>query len=315
MRVIVAVDGSIEADRALDLAAGLGLPADTRFRVVSVIDQGPVEPDVAWQKYVVGSPHGPDTRYPHLMTALETARLNLETAGYTGVDSILLDGRPAKAIIDEARDYDADLIVVGHRGRGAIASTLLGSTSAEVVERAPCPVLIVREPHLRSVVLAVDGMDSSRQAVEVVARWPIFEHLPITVVSVADVRIPITVEVQPGLYEQIMQSYVESVDQARIENATFAQHAADQLTEAGRTATVDVREGAPAASIVEAAKAGGADLIVMGTRGHTGLVRIALGSTARSVMLHAPCSVLVVRGRPVDPATEVEPDLAVSRPS
>ena len=75
------------------------------------------------------------------------------------------------------------------------------------------------------------------------------------------------------------------------------------LTEAGRDVTIDVREGSPASTIVEAAVEHQVDLVVIGTRGHTGLARIALGGTARSVMLHAPCSVLIVRGR-VDAATE-----------
>jgi universal stress protein A len=63
--------------------------------------------------------------------------------------------------------------------------------------------------------------------------------------------------------------------------------------------TVDVREGSPTTTIVDAARDHGVDLVVMGTRGHTGLARIALGGTARSVVIHAPCSVLVVRGQRV----------------
>jgi nucleotide-binding universal stress UspA family protein len=299
MRILLAIDGSITSDRARDLVARLDLPVETEIRVVAVLDHGPTTVGIDWHADLPGSTHGPEGQRAHLMTALENAVLALERAGHAHVDFQLLRGDAAKAIIEEAGDFEADLVVVGHRGHGALKSMLLGSTSTAVVEHAPCPVLVVREPNLRNALLAEDGSESSRQATEAVARWPIFNHLPITVVSVADVGIPVTMEVQLGLYEQVLQSYIESADVARAQTREIATRAADRLNEAGREVTIDVREGSPAAAIVEAARAHGVDLVVMGTRAYTGLARIVLGGTARSVMLHAPCSVLVVRGQPV----------------
>jgi nucleotide-binding universal stress UspA family protein len=56
-----------------------------------------------------------------------------------------------------------------------------------------------------------------------------------------------------------------------------------------------VLDGAPAATIVATAEELGAELIVVGTHGHTGLARLALGSVAESVLRNATCSVLAVR--------------------
>ena len=296
MRVVLAVDGSIAADRARDFVARLALPADTIVRAVAVMDGGPALSGTSWSEDASESKHGTESHRQHLLQALDTTRSTLEAAGLSHVDSVLLLGEPAHSIIAEADEYHADLLVVGHRGRGALATTLLGSTSTALVEHAHCPVLVVREPHAGRVLLADDGSASSREAVEAVARWPIFEHLPITVVSVADVRIPISIEVQPGIYEQVVESYIESADTAREQTTSIAARTADKLAAAGRHARFEMHEGAPAAGIVEAATSLGVDLIVMGTRGHTGLARLALGGTARSVVLHAPCSVLVVRG-------------------
>jgi nucleotide-binding universal stress UspA family protein len=301
MRVIVAVDGSAGSRLGLDLIKDAGLPRDTGFRVVAVADGAPGGSAIAMQAYAVGSPYATDPRPTELLTSLEAAKSVLEGAGYVEVDSILLEGRAARAIVEEARAFGADLIVVGHRGRGALTSRLLGSTSAEVIEHAGCAVLVARSSHLGPIMVATDGSEASRTSAELLSGWPLFERFPVTVVSVADVRMPVAIEFQAGVYEQIMKSYLESVEAARTECASRAESAAGVLRAAGRATATEVLEGDPATAIVEAASAKKTDLIVVGTRGLTGLAQIALGSTARKVMLHALCSVLVVPVRPTGP--------------
>ena len=56
----------------------------------------------------------------------------------------VIEGGPAAVL--RAAAEDADLLVVGNQGRGNLASALLGSTSAEIADSAPCPVVIVRAP-------------------------------------------------------------------------------------------------------------------------------------------------------------------------
>ncbi len=70
-----------------------------------------------------------------------------EAMALTGVpreDALLLQGRPAEAILQAALGEKADLIVMGTRGLGAVGSLILGSQSQKVVAEAPCPVLLVR---------------------------------------------------------------------------------------------------------------------------------------------------------------------------
>jgi nucleotide-binding universal stress UspA family protein len=59
-----------------------------------------------------------------------------------------------------------------------------------------------------------------------------------------------------------------------------------------------LREGQPAKEVIAAAREWGADLILLGTHGRSGVVRAVLGSTAEAVLRHAPCPVVVVRGAP-----------------
>ena len=60
-------------------------------------------------------------------------------------DHIVREGEPASAIVTAAQDYGADLIVLGTSGRGRLAEFVLGSTTEDVIRRAPCPVMVVRE--------------------------------------------------------------------------------------------------------------------------------------------------------------------------
>jgi nucleotide-binding universal stress UspA family protein len=223
-------------------------------------------------------------------------------------------GRPADLIVDEARRFRADLIVMGSRGRGAIASALLGSVSAEVVDRAPCPVLVARGRTLTHIVLAEDGSAVSASGADVVTDTPALRALPVTVVSVVDAPFPSTVansDAGPSVGAAI-QAYYESLPALREATAKIADDRAFQLTAAGISATAEVREGDAAQQLIAAAVAKGADCIVIGSHGRTGISRLVLGSVARAVLFNAPCSVLIVRA-PARVKSEAQKALAEVR--
>lgn len=295
MRVLLAIDGSTSSDRARDLVAGIDWPEGTLIRVVAALEHAAELAGIPWMP--VPPPDESEIESSlvrRYQTALEAAERIFERPGL-GVEALLLRGRPASAIVDEARAFRADLIVVGNRGHGQFETMLLGSVSAEVVDHAPCPVLVARTPRLRTILLADDGSEGAKEAADLLAEWPIFQGLRVTVMSVSEVAVPWSAGMAPGLYDQVMESYQESVQEARRELAALVSATADRLSDAGLVTSVEVRDGDPAPSIVKAATEHGVDLIVMGTRGLTGLSRILLGSVARNVLIHAPCSVLIVR--------------------
>ena len=94
------------------------------------------------------------------------------------------------------------------------------------------------------------------------------------------------------------------LDRARREvkdrSSEIAERACGWLRERGLSAEPSVRDGEPGPAIVEEAKEWGADLIVIGSRGHTGLRRMLTGSVSQYVVDHAPCPVEVVHNKQED---------------
>ena len=304
MRVLVAFDGSAVATDALALVNAIAWPADSVLRVVSVIE--PMLLPHAGPLYQGGAvaPEVDEAITSYTHETLETAAERLRSSGRT-VDGAVLRGRAASAIIDDAHDFRPDLVVVGSRGHGAIASLLLGSVSSEVVDQAPCPVLVARRTDLTRVVFATDGSPAAEAAESILSNWPIFAELPIRVVSVADIVRPWTTGIAPTLYGQVLHAYAAEVRDAKIEHERIAADTASRLREAGRVADSEARAGDAAEEIIAVVEEQGADIAVLGSRGRTGVTRLLLGSVARNVASGSRASVLIVRDGP-DGSPEAE---------
>jgi nucleotide-binding universal stress UspA family protein len=133
-RIVVGIDGSPTAQRALHWALDLARENNARVEVVH-----------AWQPAVIGGPFTPVVADPKVWNeaaerTLDQAIAAVDTAGID-VARNLSCSSAAAAILDAA--HDADLVVVGSRGLGGFAGMLLGSVSHQVAHHAPCPVVVV----------------------------------------------------------------------------------------------------------------------------------------------------------------------------
>ncbi|HET8568638.1 MAG TPA: universal stress protein [Candidatus Limnocylindria bacterium] len=279
MRVVVAFDGSPSATIAVRLARSLAWPEATTIRVARVLPPPPL-----------GAGARPDVDR-RTVDALVSVVDGLRVRGVTPEACILTSAAPADAIVSEARRIGADLIVVGHRGHGAVATVVFGSTARDIAEHASCAVLVARREACGGIVLAEDGSAPAYEARRVLASWPIFRGVPLRVVSVTHVTRPLLAAVGAGARAAGDEREME----ARISYRRLASEAAEDLRVAGLAAVAEVRHGDPSAEILAVARERDADLIVMGTRGRGGLDRVLLGSVARSVLLGANASVMVVR--------------------
>jgi len=141
------------------------------------------------------------------------------------------------------------------------------------------------------ILLAIDGSEYSAEAAKAVAERPWPAGTAVRVLSAVEPVAPPAAELWYDAGGNLERARQEMTAQAEQLTAGVA----ETLRAGGLTAEPAVRHGEPRSVIVDEAREWGADLIVVGSHGYTGLTRWLLGSVAQSVVGHAPCSVEVVR--------------------
>ena len=214
------------------------------------------------------------------------------------VEHVVAEADP-RVVLDR---YDtADLIVIGPRGPGLLKRLHLGSTAEWLVSghRPLSPVLIARssEP-VRSVLVCTDGSPGAADAVHTLAAMPLVRGVGVTVLGID------TPQGEAG--DAVL-------DAARELRAAGSGEVRTLLVGAvPLTTPLDVRP-----TILGQVGRTEPDLVVLGTRGLSGLRRAVLGSTASAVVRHARCSVLVGRAddqarHADDPAPHASPQVSES---
>jgi nucleotide-binding universal stress UspA family protein len=208
----------------------------------------------------------------------------------------VIENYPATGIIDYAKEWGADLIIVGSHGHAGLGKFLLGSVARVVAHNAPCSVEIVRETPRDAagalkILLATDGSEFSNAAAHSIAARPWPAGTEVKVVSVLDEALPV---VDPWY---TAGEWLEAQRQEKTKNCQQAVDSAEKiLNQAGLKVTKLLLMGGARWMILNEANEWGANLIVLGSHGRRGVQRLLMGSVSEAVALHANCSVEITRG-------------------
>lgn len=290
MKVLVAVDSSGASQYVIAEAVSHPWPSGTTFCVQSVVDM--------WEW--IGSPELVEDAKREARTLVTAATSELSRSGHEVVSEIQA-GVAKKAIAEYAKEWGADLIMVGSHRSSAVSRFLLGSVAHAVLRAAACSVEIVR-PSPRGVpafsrgmkiLLGTDGSNCSEKATRAVANLPWPTETLVRVISVREPIVPaggMAMAFDPVLLDEVLERERRRAEDALRSARQILSSAGLKLCDSSETLFGDPRN-----ILLDEAKSSSADLVVVGSHGVHGLDRVLLGSVSEAVAMYAHCSVEVIR--------------------
>jgi nucleotide-binding universal stress UspA family protein len=289
MRVVLATDGSPEARAAGEWLGHFPLPASTRVLVVAVATLPPSPLDIPTVREFY------ETLREEARRAAEDSATPLALR-LERTETRVVEGDPREVLVRVAREWDADLLVVGARGLGVVKRFLLGSVSTAVLHHAPCSVLVARGTPgiLRKVLVAIDASAHSLVAARFMASLPLSPALGVRLLSVVEPpRFPVP---GAGMLAVTAREVLDGWTPTRKRELGETLRRLEPEFR-GKVASVDwsVEVGPPAQTIIDAASEPGVDLVVVGARGLGSVERLLIGSVSERVVHQVDRPVLVVR--------------------
>lgn len=328
MKILLAVDGSAQAEAATRFLSHFPLPRPIAIEVITVVNPPDVvvtaRSDMWYPQFLEHQEQIATTTLHRAMELLQQSSAVLNDSDALDDEAVTVTtkrtmGHIGNRIIERASEGGFDLIVVAAKGHSAFERVLLGSVSDYVATHAECSVLVVRwpvdvtagdvtagdasgrglsgesepGPRLKNIVVAVDEREISARMVDHLCRYPFTSEHRFRVVT-ASVKLEV-------FREDILASTMEEAARRRTDAKQIADAAAERLRHCdGQTCDLPVESESIEAEHVGDALVGyaehhAADLVVMGDSQRGMIARFLLGSTSRYVLRHVLCSVLIVR--------------------
>jgi nucleotide-binding universal stress UspA family protein len=294
-KIMVPLDGSELAERALAPAKVLARESQAELLLVRVLGRPPVFVPAEAGYGVLYA----DQSYAEALEQTRQYLAGLRTAlaaDGLGVRAEVLEGDVASEVVDSARRAQASLMIMSSHGYSGVKRWLLGSVAAKVLPAAPCPVWVVRTVGApRNLLLTLDGSPLAEQALApalAVARC--FG----TAVTLLRVVPELGASEFRGLEKLEAGMAPRFVEEAREAAADYLALIADRCGNEGLELKTVVRSGPAADTILEYAEQNAVDLVAMTTHGRTGLRRWLYGSVTQKVLDRLPCSLLVAHPAP-----------------
>lgn len=288
MKILIAFDGSRCAEAALQDLRRAGLPHSAEVLVMSVEEFEPLLPLPG--VLAVAPTSIAEVIATERLTQAEAAARRLKQDFPTWQVSAVAElGVPAVTLINKAKLWQADLIIVGSHGRSALGRFVLGSVSQKLVTEALCAVRVARGRSLDPAIpprllIGVDGSPGAEAAVRAVASRSWLAGTEVRLVAVID---------------EVIEEVIGYLNTTEHQGWSWLQEtletAEKTLLAAGLDVTPHLLKGEPKHVLLKEAEQWDADCIFVGARSLGRLERLRLGSVSSAVTARAHCSVEVVR--------------------
>jgi len=285
--ILAATDYSETAERAVALAGILALrfSADLHLLHVAVLVEDSYLDDGSRDQLEHLQAISEETRRELLEKSCRSHDVSVTPLLVRGID-------PDEVIVETASNLGSDLIVMGTHGRRGLSHLFLGSVAERVVRTSPAPVLTLRadavvEPDgITRILVPYDFSDAAADAIRHAAAWA----------DALDGEITLLHVVEPVVYPEFYSVDILP-DNLMMRLTTRSEEALDEAAAellGGRASSTLVEVGRAADTIVNLADPERFDLVVMATRGLSGLEHVLLGSVAESVLRRCRVPMLTV---------------------
>ncbi len=302
MKILVAIESSHFKHAGLEVLLSRVWPAGSHVRLISVIDDFDqlahfLTLDPAKTMWLEER-HDKARVWNYLSQLADQAAERLP--GLV-VDFAISVGYPKETIIQYAANWSADLVIVGSHERSSIKSLVLESTATTIVQHAHCPVIVARDsfdvPETDSlatnVLVPLDHSPYSAAAIEWLfhQRWKKPAHIRLVTVLNPSTH-EFANEPDPERAAVLLADLQQFKLSALRELEALAMHLEQQA--GSNYITCEIIEGDPKHALLDLAHHWPAELIIMGSHGHTGLKKFLLGSVSQAIASHSQCSVEIV---------------------
>jgi nucleotide-binding universal stress UspA family protein len=288
-RILVATDFSAQADRAVERAAALAAQHGAHLVALHVVDEE--LPNEGLLHLIAESPEkvaeeAVQHSHERLQQLLESLSQSYTLPSYEARVTV---GHAHTDIVGCAQEVDADAVVLGAHGRHGVQDLFLSSTAEHIVRQGDRPMLVVKgepQPTYRRILAAVDFSETSRLALEAAVRLAPEAELQV-------------LHVYSTWLEQRLSSggvpagQIERYHQKHLEHLWSQMDGFLRGCDLGQVTPKAVLRPGYAARVVTAASAeGGADLLAVGTHGHSLIYYWLVGRVAMRVLHTTSCDVL-----------------------
>ena len=301
-KILVPLNGSLHAERALDLVKNL-LPTND-FELVLLEATG--NPNLVYSVYGYGTTAYVHVRPECLIKDGEYIKSAAEKAEKwaPNVEGFVKFDTAERAIVDVALHEDVDLIIMATHGYSGLDRLLFSSVTEKVIRDAPCPVLAVRDGHIpEHMLIALDGTRFSETILEPAFELAELINADITLACVHSdtnkLREADVAEIKKfdrGLADKVLYNTIDDTD---LYLKSLHRIYSERASEINVNLDFDIDLGRPGDRLPRIAERNNCDLIAMATHGRKGLDYLWNRSVTEKVMHRTDTAMLILHPEPV----------------